>query len=64
MKYHIHIYEVKRKFELDVEASNELAAKQEAIALYNSNKNALNEVDSDCRIIVLAFNLRPQGDSQ
>ena len=64
MKYHIHIYEVKRKLELDVEADNELAAKQRAIALYNANKNALLQVESDCRIIVLAFNLWPRGDPQ
>lgn len=55
MKYHVHVYEVKRKYEVDVEERSELEAKLRAIELYNNKRAKLKEVDLDCRVIVLAF---------
>jgi len=52
MKYHIHIYKVVGKTELDVFAENEIEAKQKALEVdkYNTLYNK-----SDCAKIVLAF---------
>jgi len=47
---------------VDLEEENELAAKQKAIALYNSEKTALHEVEPDCSIIVLAFNMETRDE--
>ena len=54
-KFHIHIYEVKRKYEVDLEESDPLEAKKKAIEIYDKAREKLKEVDLDCRIIVLAF---------
>jgi len=55
MKYHVHVYEVKKKYEVDLEGKNEVEARLKAIELYNNKRAELKEVDLDCRVIVLAF---------
>jgi len=56
MKFHIHIYEVKSKYEIDIEANNPIEAKTKAIEMYKTNKEKLIKCEKDCDIIVLAFN--------
>jgi len=55
MKYHIHIYEVKSKYEIDIEEENSRKAKEKAIEIYKTNKEKLKKCEKDCNIIVFAY---------
>jgi len=51
--YHVHLYQVVKKFEVDVEAVNGEQAKAKAIGLWREKK--LKEVPSDCKVITFTF---------
>jgi len=55
MKYHVHIYEVKNEYEIDLDEGNQSEARAKAIEIYNKRKDKLKKVSSDRDIIVLAF---------
>ena len=56
MKYHIHIYKISKKYEIDIKEENEVKAKLKAIKFYKEKRSKLKVVEPDCNIIVLAFN--------
>lgn len=49
-QYHVHIYEVTKKFEVDLEASRDQEAVTKAIEMARSGE--LSETEKDCRFIV------------
>ena len=53
--YHIHIYKVETKYEIDIEAKNEILAKE--IALEMAKNNKLKECEKDCNYIALDFEI-------
>jgi len=55
VKYHVHVYEVTRKYEVDLEGKDEVEVRLKAIELYNNKRAKLKEVGLDCKVIVLAF---------
>ena len=55
MTYHVHIYEVKNKYEVDINENSQKEARAKAIKIYKEEKNKLKRVSSDCNIIVIAF---------
>ena len=55
MRYHVHVYEVKKKYEVDLEGEDEVGVRLKAIELYNNKRAELKEVDLDCRVIVFSF---------
>jgi len=55
MTYHVHIYEVKNEYEVDINENTQKEARAKAIKIYNEEKNKLKRVSSDCNIIVIAF---------
>jgi len=64
MKYHVHVYEVKKKYEVDLEGKDEVEARLKAIELYNNKRAELKEVDLDCRVIVLAFDKGEEDEAR
>lgn len=52
MKYHVHIYSVSEKREIDVEAETEIEAKTQAL---NAQDSETKVVMDDCRRIAIAF---------
>lgn len=53
-KYHVHVYKVIGKIEIDIEAETEIIAKTKALKLVKKSK--LNTfIKSDCNYIALAF---------
>jgi len=56
MKYHIHIYRVVGKFEIDMEAKVASEAKSKALKILKKIKNPQGIFDkSDCQYIAMAF---------
>ena len=55
MTYHVHIYEVKNEYEVDINENSQKEARAKAIKIYKEEKNKLKRVSSDCNIIVIAF---------
>ena len=55
MKYHVHVYEVERKYEIDLEGETGMDVRKKAIEIYYGEKEGLKEVPLDCRVIVFVF---------
>ena len=55
MKYHVHVYEVERKYEIDLEGETGMDVRKKAIEIYYGEKERLKEVPLDCRVIVFVF---------
>lgn len=52
MKFHVHVYKVIGKLDLDIEASNDLEAREKALELAKT----IDEFqESDCQFIVFSF---------
>ena len=54
-KYHVHIYEVIKKMEVDTLAYNEIKAKE--MALEAAKQGILTKRKSDCNLIAIEFEL-------
>ncbi len=52
-KYHLHVYKVVTKYEIDLEAESSVEAKNHALELVKDNK--LKSIDSDCNYIVFDY---------
>lgn len=52
-KFHVHVYEVANKREVDLEANSIVNAKTKA--LQKATKGELPSMESDCRFIAIAF---------
>ncbi len=59
-KFHVHVYEIARKMEVDVDAKTEVDAKTHALRL--AKENALATVKSDCKFISLSFEMDEKGN--
>ena len=53
MKYHVHVYLVSNKYETNIEAENDVIAKQGALDLAKQGK--LIKVKGDCKFIAISF---------
>ena len=52
-KYHLHVYKVVDKYEVDIEAESGVDAKNKALELVKDNK--MEPIDSDCNYIVFDY---------
>jgi len=57
MKFHVHVYEVIRKAEVNLDAYSEEEARADALKIATSGRVPFME--SDCRFVALSF---PVGD--
>lgn len=55
MKYHVYIYEVFKKYEVDLEAKTEEEASTKSFQLAVQSKNNLKEVENDCTYISFPY---------
>ena len=52
-KYHLHIYKVVEKYEVDLEAESSVKAKDQALELVKDDK--IKSTDADCNYIVFDY---------
>ena len=51
--YHLHVYKVVEKYEIDLEAESSVDAKNKALELVKDNK--IESIKSDCNYIVFDY---------
>ncbi len=56
MKYHVHVYMIVKKAEIDLDSESEEAAMKEALTL--TKKGELEFGESDCKFLALPFKVK------
>ena len=51
--YHLHVYKVVEKYEINLEAGSSVEAKNKALELVKNNK--IESIESDCNYIVFDY---------
>lgn len=55
MKYHVHVYEVSKKYEIELDTIDETDALKQSLELAKQNK--LKEVEKDCSFISMPYEI-------